>query len=340
MAHFCLAIVIFISATLNQMTITEASIDIGVTYQLLGDKQPQPSDVINLYKKYGIGKIRLYEPDPPTLDALKGTQISVALGIPKNDIPNLASGQGATNHWFSSKVQPYLDNVLLSYIVVGNDLIPGEYSSYIPTIMDYLQSILNSSNLHGIKVTTAVPITTLVTSYPPSTGPFIKEAHGAFGRVLKFLSKQGSPLMINVYPYYAYATEPVNIRLDYAQFTAKEAIFQDKGLSYLNLFDAMVDAFYYAMERLGVSDVDVVVGETGWPSAGNGNFTTPKLAATYNQHFIKHILNFNGTPKRAGAYVEGFLHTMINENFQFNPGNQNFGLFNPNMQPVYPLFSN
>lgn len=71
--------------------------------------------------------------------------------------------------------------------------------------------------------------------------------------------------------------ESGNIHLDYAQFTATEAVVTDGNLNYYNLFDAMVDAFFSAMEK-GVCDVDVVVSATGWPSDGNGNFTTPNLA--------------------------------------------------------------
>ncbi|RVX05520.1 putative glucan endo-1,3-beta-glucosidase BG5 [Vitis vinifera] len=46
----------------------------------------------------------------------------------------------------------------------------------------------------------------------------------------------------------------------------------------------MVDAFYSAMEKAGGSTVGVVLTESGWPSAGKGNGTTPEIAGTYNRN--------------------------------------------------------
>ena len=133
--------------------------------------------------------------------------------------------------------------------------------------------------------------------------------------------------MINIYPYFAYASDPINISLDFALFTATSPVIQDGSLSYYSLFDAMVDAFFSGMEKEGVPRVDIVVSETGWPSACNGAYTTPNLAATYNRNFIRHILMGSGTPKRPGACIEGFVFAMLNEHLKPNGVEENFGLF-------------
>ncbi|GFS43819.1 glycosyl hydrolase superfamily protein [Actinidia rufa] len=136
--------------------------------------------------------------------------------------------------------------------------------------MQKLQNILDARRLARISVTTGM----FQTSYQPSSGTFSAEAQGALVEVLKFLSAQVSPLMVNVYPYFAYAADPANVQLDYALFTAPRPVVQDGGLRYQNIFDATIDGFYWAMESEGVTDVGVVVSETGWPSGGYGNFTT------------------------------------------------------------------
>ncbi|KAK9274969.1 hypothetical protein L1049_022226 [Liquidambar formosana] len=320
----------------SQISITEAS-DIGVCYGLNGNDLPSPTDAVGLYLKYGITKMRLFEPYPSVLQTLRGTQIAVSIGIRNDHVPILASGQEAANSWFANNIAPYLNDIVISHITVGNEIVPGEFAQYIAPAMQSLQNILNARNLANIKVTTVVAMAVLGASYPPSSGAFSAAASGPMRDILQFLSAHRSPLMANIYPYFPYASEPANIRLDYALFTGSSPILQDGGLSYSNLFDAMLDALYSAIEKEGVTNVDVVVSESGWPSAGNGEFTTPQLAGTYNKNFIAHVTN-NGTPKRPQARITGFIFAMFNENLKPAGVEQHWGLFEPNMQPVYSVF--
>ncbi|EMS55419.1 Glucan endo-1,3-beta-glucosidase GIV [Triticum urartu] len=124
--------------------------------------------------------------------------------------------------------------------------------------------------------------------------------------------------------------------LNYATFQPGATPVRDagNGLIYTNLFDAMVDALYAALERAGAPGVRVVVSETGWPSAG-GFAATPENARAYNQGLIDHVAR--GTPKRPGP-IEAYVFAMFNENMK--PGDEterNFGLFYPNKLPVYPM---
>lgn len=186
------------------------------------------------------------------------------------------------------------------------------------------------------KATTVVHAAVLGASSPPSAGTFSDTARPVINGIIQFLSSQKSPLLVNLYPYFAYASDPINIRLDYAQFTASQAVVQDGDLSYSNLFDAMLDSFYWAMEKEGITDVNIVISETGWPHDGNGYFTTPELAATYNRNFIQHV--GNGTPKKPNGSVQGFIFAVFDED-EKDPGvEQNWGLFSPNMQPNYDIF--
>ncbi|KAK1551434.1 hypothetical protein Q3G72_035495, partial [Acer saccharum] len=334
-----IVVVTIATAIHSQIQIAEA-VDIGVCYGMRGDNLPPATDVINLYKKYGIEKTRLFDPNPAALNALRGSGIKVILGIGDEELPNLAASADAVMTWFSTNVDPYLNDVLFSVIAVGNEVIPGVYAQNVLPVMQSLQSILDAKGLGStIRVSTVVPLGTLGSSYPPSSGTFTPEASSTLRDVLTFLSQHGSPLLINIYPYFAYALDPVKVQLDYAQFTATEAVVTDGSLSYYNLFDAMVDAFFSAMEKEGVSDVNVVVSESGWPSAGNGDFTTPQLAATYNRNFMNHVTSNKGTPKRPNAQIEGFIFATFNENRKPAGVEQNFGLFFPNMEPVYPVFS-
>lgn len=339
MAALCwIALILSLLATIdNHVSLVEAS-DIGVCYGTLGNDLPAATEVVNLYKKYSITKMRLFDPNTAALQALKSSGISITLGIQNQYLPALAASQEAVNAWFTTNVEPYLDGIELGYIAVGNEAIPGPLGNYVFPVMKFLRNILDGKNLPGIKVTTVVPGTVLGSSYPPSSGVFASEAVEVMTNIVRFLASTNSPLMINVYPYFAYKSDPANVHLDFAQFTATTVVVQDGPLGYYNLFDAMVDSFYMAMEKVGGPNVTVVVSESGWPSDGSGQLTTPALAGTYNRNFIKHISSRVGTPKRPGQYIEGYIFAMFNENQKPAGEEQHFGLFHPNMQPVYPVF--
>ncbi|XP_061995890.1 probable glucan endo-1,3-beta-glucosidase BG5 [Rosa rugosa] len=282
--------------------------------------------------------MRLFDPNTAALQALKGSGISVILGIQNQDLPALAASQEAVNAWFTTNVEPYLDGIELSYIAVGNEVIPGPLGNYVFPVMRFLRTMLDGRELTGIKVTTVVPGTALGSSYPPSSGVFAAEAVEVMTSIVQFIASTNSSLMINAYPYFAYKSDPANVHLDYALFTIKTSVIQDGPLGYYNLLDAIVDSFYTAMEKVGGPNVTVVVSESGWPSAGSGQFTTPELAGTYNRNFIKHISSRVGTPKRPDQFIEGYIFAMFNENQKPEGEEQHFGLFCPNMEPVYPVF--
>lgn len=313
--------------------------EVGVCYGLLGNNLPPPTEVVALCKRHRITKLRLYDPNHRALKALMGSKIQVVLGVRNQDIQNIASTQKAANSWFQANMKPYTGKVRFTYIVVGNEVIPGAYANRISQAIQNLLRVLRTHNVRGVKVTTAVSGVALQNSYPPSATVFKPEAHGPLADILKVLSRQGADLMVNLYPYFAYAAEPQHISLSYAQFTAKKPVVRDGSLSYYNLFSAMADAYHWAMEKVGATNVRIAVSESGWPSAGNGNFTTPALALTYNKNFINHTVKNVGTPKRPRSHIEAFIFAMFNENLKPAGVEQHWGLFYPNKKPVYPLFS-
>ncbi|XP_031267861.1 probable glucan endo-1,3-beta-glucosidase BG4 [Pistacia vera] len=313
--------------------------NIGVNYGMLGDDILDAIEVVKILKMYSIDNLRILAPDHATLEALRKSNIKLCLGIRNEDLPYLATRQKDMNEWFAENVQPYVEDVIFSYITVGHETIPSDYAPFILPVMQDLQTLLHSHGLDSIKVSTVISTATLGTSSPPSHGIFSTETRVTMIDVLKFLKNTNSPLLINVYPYFVVAEDPVNVRLDYALFTAKDVVVKDGNLSYYNMFEAIVDSFFWAMEKEGFSDVEVVISESGWPSAGNGNLTTPEMAYTYNYHFVRRVQNF-GTPKRPQASLEGFIYELFNENRKGTTVEQNFGIMYPNKQPVYPLSIN
>ncbi|CAL9111225.1 unnamed protein product [Musa textilis] len=318
------------------LTAVPASVSaIGVCYGRLGNNLPPPGEVVNLYKANKIGSMRIYDPNNEVLQALRGSNIQLVVDVPNENLQSLASDASAAREWVQKNVVAFRPSVSFRYIAVGNEVIPGGLAQYVLPAMQNVQNAVSSAGLQNqIKVSTSVATTVLGTSYPPSAGAFSSAAQTHMNPIVQFLARNGAPLLLNVYPYFAYKDNRNQISASYALFTSTEVVVRDGQFGYRNLFDAMVDAVYAAMEKVGGSNVAIVVSESGWPSAGDFAATIDN-AKTYNQNLIRHV--GQGTPRRSGRPLETYIFAMFNEN-QKNPElEKHFGLFNPNKQPVYPI---
>ena len=289
-----------------------------------------------MYKSYDIGRMRLYDPNPSVLRALRGSGIEVLVGVANQDITTLANSYSAAQEWVQRYIRFYWPDVHFRYIAVGNEVIPGDYAQYVLPAMQNLHNALRIEGLwQHIKVSTSVATSVMGVSYPPSAGTFSMDYMVPIAR---YLSSIGAPLLVNVYPYFSYIGDPINISLEYALFTSTGVVVRDGNLSYSNLFDAVVDALHASLEKAGAPQVPVVVSETGWPSAGNGGVASTHHAQVYNTNLIRHVLSNRGTPKWPGKPIETYLFAMFNENMKSGDAvEQHWGLFYPNKRPVYPI---
>ncbi|KAF6149812.1 hypothetical protein GIB67_017545, partial [Kingdonia uniflora] len=198
-----------------------------------------------------------------------------------------------------------------------------------------IDAALKAAHL-GVTVTTVVSMQALGNSYPPSEGAFADLS--IMGPITDFLQTNGYPLTVNVYSYFTHAQDVVNITLNYALFMSDNVVVKDGKngeLGYQNLFDAMVDAVYSALENAGGFNVDVVVTETGWPSAGNVDARID-FAQTYINNLFAHLRSGKRAPKKPGKDLETYIFAMFNENLKPAGVEQNFGLYYPEITtPVY-----
>ncbi|KAL3380140.1 hypothetical protein AABB24_000658 [Solanum stoloniferum] len=190
---------------------------------------------------------------------------------------------------------------------------------------------------YNVNVTTSIDMTLMGKSYPPSQGSFRDDARKFVDPVVEFLRNANAPLLLNVYPYFSYSSNPGQISLPYAMFAAPNVVVQDGSYQYRNLFDAMVDSVYAALDQIpgrpDQSSIRIVVSETGWPSAGGFGATTDN-AATYLRNLIQHAKT--GTPRKP-LPIETYLFAMFDENNKNPELEKHFGLFSPNKQPKYQL---
>lgn len=301
---------------------------------MLGNNLPSPDQVISMYKARNISYVRLFHPDTAVLTALRSSGIGVVLGTFNEDLARLASDASFAASWVASYVQPFAGAVRFRYINAGNEVIPGADAARVLPAMQNLESALKAAGI-SVPVTTAVSTTVLGASYPPSHGAFSEAAAPVMAPIVAYLASKNAPLLVNVYPFFAYVDNADKVQLGYALLaeSGASAAVTDAGLVYTNMFDAIVDAAHAAVEKTGTQGLELVVSETGWPSGGDKPGASVENAAAYNNNVVRHV--GVGTPRRPGKAVETYLFAMFNENQKSVGVEQHFGLFQPDMSEVY-----
>ncbi|XP_054807272.1 glucan endo-1,3-beta-glucosidase-like [Prosopis cineraria] len=314
---------------------------IGVCYGMLGNNLPSPREVVDLYRANNIKRMRLYDPKQEALEALSGSGIELMLGIPNADLQRLANNAGEARRWVQRNVLNFYPAVNIKYIAAGNEVNPaaGDNRKYAPYVLGAIQNVYQAIRERGfhekIKVSTAIDMTLITEdSFPPSRGRFRDDVRKYLDPIIGYLVYAKAPLLANIYPYFAYTGSRGKVPLSYALFTEPNVFVQDGSRGYQNLFDAMLDTLYAALDSTRIGAVKVVVSESGWPSAG-AEPATPKNAKTYLEQLIPHVNT--GTPMKPGP-VETYIFAMFDENNKTGEKTEkHFGLFFPSKQNKYGL---
>ncbi|KAK6136767.1 hypothetical protein DH2020_029480 [Rehmannia glutinosa] len=314
---------------------------IGVNYGQVADNLPPPEATAKLLQSTSIEKVRLYGADPAIIKALANTGIGIVVGAANGDIPALAADPNFAGNWVGSNVLAHYPASKIIVVTVGNEVVTSTDQNLVAQLLPAMQNVqnaLNAASLGGkIKVSTVHSMAVLSQSDPPSTGAF------GFGDTMKpllqFHSANGSPFMINPYPFFAYQSDPRPDTLAFCLFQPNAGrVDSGSGIKYMNMFDAQVDAVHSALKGMGFKDVEIVVAETGWPYKGDANEVGPSLdsAKAYNGNLINHLRSKVGTPLMPGKSVDTYIFALYDEDLKPGPGSErSFGLYRPDLTVIY-----
>ncbi|KAL9392088.1 hypothetical protein Peur_016008 [Populus x canadensis] len=340
-------LILLLSAAVSSFVAADDEAFIGVNIGTDLSDMPHPTQVVALLKAQQIRHVRLYDADRGMLVALANTGIQVMVSVPNEQLLGIGQSNSTAANWVSHNVVAHYPATNITAICVGSEVFTAvpNAASVLVNAMKFIQSALVASNLdRQIKVSTPLSSSIILDSFPPSQAFFNKTWNPVLIPMLNFLQSTGSHLMLNIYPYYDYMQSNGVIPLDYALLKPlapnKEAVDANTLVHYSNVFDAMIDATYFAMDFLNFTNVPVMVTETGWPSKGDSNEPDATLdnANTYNSNLIRHVLNKTGTPKHPGIAVSTYIYELYNEDLKPGPvSEKNWGLFNANGEPVYIL---
>ncbi|CAL0305957.1 unnamed protein product [Lupinus luteus] len=308
---------------------------------------PSPTEIVALLKAQSIQHVRLYDADRAMLLALAHTGIRVTVSVPSDQLLGIGQSNATAANWVARNVLAHVPATNITAIAVGSEVLTAlpNVAPVLVSALEFIQSALVAANLdQQIKVSTPHSSSLILDSFPPSQAFFNRTWDPVMVPLLKFLQSTGSYLMLNVYPYYDYVQSNGAVPLDYALFRPlppnREAVDANTLLHYTNVFDAVVDAAYFAMSYLNFTNIPILVTESGWPSKGDSSEpdATPDNANTYNSNLIRHVLNNTGTPKHPGVPLSTYIYELYNEDLRTGPvSEQNWGLFYANGGPVYTL---
>ncbi|XP_055810677.1 glucan endo-1,3-beta-glucosidase 6 [Solanum dulcamara] len=317
---------------------------IGANWGTQSTHRLPPEIVVRMLIDNGIQKVKLFDADYDTLKALGKSGLEVMVGIP-NDMLSTLGSLKAAEKWVSKNVSVHIseNSVKIRYVAVGNEPYLTTYNgTYLRTTLPAMQNIQTALIKAGLgdKVKVTCPLNADVyesASTFPSGGDFRADIHGYVSQLVKFLSDNGCPFTINIYPFISLYIDP-NFPVEYAFFDGNATPLNDGGTIYTNMFDANHDTLVWALQKNGFGNVPIIIGEIGWPTDGDRN-ANAQLAQRFNQGFMQHISGGKGTPLRPGP-VDAYLFSLIDEDAKsIQPGNfeRHWGILTYDGLPKYTL---
>lgn len=318
---------------------------LGVNWGTMASHKLPPKTVVQMLKDNGIKKVKLFDADSTTMNALAGSDIEVMVAIPNDQLLAMNSYKRAKD-WVRRNVTRYNfdGGVNIKYVAVGNEPFLTTYNgSFINITFPALENIQNALNEAGAgdSIKATMPSNADVYNSPesnpvPSAGRFRPDISGLMTQIVEFLAKNGAPFTINIYPFLSlYGND--DFPFNYAFFDGGNPIV-DNGIQYTNVFDANFDTLVSSLRAIGHGDMTIIVGEVGWPTDGDKNANIANAQRFYNG-LMPRLAGNVGTPLRPG-YLEVYLFGLLDEDVKsVAPGNfeRHWGIYRYDGQPKFPL---
>ncbi|XP_074557362.1 glucan endo-1,3-beta-glucosidase 8-like [Curcuma longa] len=323
---------------------------LGVNWGTMASHPLPPKIVVQMLKANGISRVKIFDADAATMNALAGSGIEVMVAIPNNMLGYMIDYDTA-RQWVSRNVTRYnfQGGVKIKYVAVGNEPFLTTYNgSFLNITLPALRNVQAALDRAGVgdSIKATVPLNADVYNSPttnpvPSAGLFRADIRELMTQIVSFLNYSGAPFTVNIYPFISLYENP-NFPVDFAFFDGTSSpVVDSNGIQYNNVFDANFDTLVAALTAVGMGDLPIIVGEVGWPTDGDVNAKTAYAQRFYNG-LLRKLSATQGTPRRPNQYVEVYMFSLIDEDAKsIAPGNfeRHWGIFKYDGQPKFALDS-
>ncbi|CAM6121196.1 unnamed protein product [Calypogeia fissa] len=324
------------------------AIPFGVNWGDIARQPLPPGIVVQMLKDNGITRVKLFDASYDVLKSLSGTGIEVMVAAPNDMLASIAGSQKAANAWVAENVTRYMipGGPDIRYVAVGNEpfllAYNGTYQNVTLPALQNIQQALGDAGLTG-KVVATIPFNADVLCGPtvncqsPSQGVFRPDIADLMVTVVGALNASGAPFCQNVYPFLSLALSS-DFPQEYA-FFGNYVLTDVTGAIYHNVFDASYDTLVAALNGAGFPNMQIIIGEIGWPTDGN-DFANIANAQRFNQEVLQHLAAKQGTPLRPNEEFDVYLFSLLDENLKsILPGDfeRHWGIFYGDGNPKYEL---
>eukprot|EP00922_Rhytidocystis_sp_ex-Travisia-forbesii_P027325 GHVS01040047.1.p1 GENE.GHVS01040047.1~~GHVS01040047.1.p1 ORF type:complete len:511 (+),score=50.04 GHVS01040047.1:196-1533(+) len=314
-----------------------------------------------ILKHSGFYHIKTFSPDglEDIIRAYGREDIHVYVGVPNKELTNVASDFEYAIHLVKTQLQPYID--VIRVVVVGNEpflcirtadwIVNGECGSLnvpaklLPAMKNMRRALeqlgltrpVSTAFNGGILEMSANPWTPCVSDYKLHLKPLLVP-------IWHFLRSQPAPFIVNLYSWFASMGGhiPPPLAVGYPHTVLP---FDGQYNYYFN-YDMQQDMQRVAMCVNEITDLELWIGETGWPSGEH-----PKGSNINAYHYFNNsIMRAQGmglhndtldTVRFKGLRYVVFLFEAFDEDkkFEIEHGNRfenTFGLFYEDGTPKWP----
>ncbi|KAM1052688.1 hypothetical protein ACFX2C_000259 [Malus domestica] len=111
--------------------------------------------------------------------------------------------------------------------------------------------------------------------------PFLTSYNGTYVK-----NEHPAPFVVNIYPFLSLSGSS-GFPKEFSFFDGGGKTVRDNGDPYNNVFDANYDTLLWALKKAGVPNLDIVIGEVGWPTDGH-DYGSKKSAKKFYDGLLKN----------------------------------------------------
>nr|GLL31779.1 glucan endo-1,3-beta-glucosidase 8-like [Ipomoea trifida] len=278
------------------------------------------SSAVDLLLQNGISDVRIFAPRPSVLVALEGSSIGVTVTLSRDFIlrDKYVSNLQNVSEWVVQLLLPPIRNKV--------NITETRWA-------------LDNFNLSHIRTTTSHYIDIIKVAKTPSEAEFRDDIKDKMPEHLEQIAKTNSFFTLDMYPLTATETYKWPVEFGFMDNKSNFTIVDGK-YTYRNAFAFLYDSLVVAIEKAGYPDMEIVVGQIGWPTDGNKD-ATPENAARFYKGFIPHMVNKKGTPRRPNKNIDAYLYTLSDENRisvpAYGPYIRHYGIYEYDGTPKFEI---